>query len=191
MKYKPDKDGIIVDDEISFEDWIKQKKDVQKEKRDRLLTTSIDDTLVKGSIWILRGKDRKLTTESRTSFYLINFGLRLFQKLPLSSIRKEIRKIYYEKPEKIRFALSSHYPFSIAPRIKQLFIYVPDSLAGQIANIADDIGLRRSEITFLSLVYGLSKCDSWISPFYKEKFESEIRQFAIWTEHRLKDLASY
>jgi len=64
--------------QTTFEEWIKAQRDTTKQRCDKFLTTSIDEDQTKGSIWILKGKDKLLTTESKTAFYLIEFGARLF-----------------------------------------------------------------------------------------------------------------
>jgi hypothetical protein len=175
--------------EITFEDFIKQQSDKKEDKFDVLLSTVVDDA-IKATLWYLRGKHKKLSTISKTSYYLAKFGFRVISQIGLEDMTKEMKRIYENDPSRVGHIVRNYYSCIISPRPHKVYSKFPEWLAGKISNLSVDLGLKTSQLFFLLIVYGISNCN-WVPKHYRDKCQQEVNHFLWWIEDRKTILSKY
>ncbi len=176
---------------IGFEEWIAKMPYIDKEKRDNVSTITVDFGM-KTVITVFMNKDRRLKTPSSATYYLVRYGLRLFDRNDIKTIGEEIRRIYeIGDPIKLQTMMAlcrEMLPYTLLVRTIKIPTRITSTIAGRISEISMYLDLKQSEISFHSALYAITQCPAWVPKNYIDIYNREIENFKAYLDRKLKVL---
>lgn len=102
----------------------------------------------------------------------------------IETLRQRQRAAYLGKDE-LRLSRLTCASYRLGPLLggkrTYLNISIFHSVAGELGNLTEDIGLPTSSVAGLSLLFGLCQdADGWIPECYAQDFAEEAKRFLHW-----------